>query len=102
MPYNYMVFDFGGKKHLWVRMGGMKQFKDFRTKLELCQENGVTVDSVILSLIERGLKQAFIDTVRPELKAPDLELAEDLNEDFYAALGELEGEEEFDDYETPT
>ncbi len=98
MPYNYMVFDFGGKKHLWVRMGGLKQFKEFRAKLELCQENGVTVDSVILSLFSRGLKQAFIDTVRPELKAPDLELAEDLNEDFYAALGELEEEEEFDDY----
>ena len=97
MPYNYMVFDFGGKKHLWIRMGGNKQFSEFRKKLELCQENEVTVDSVLLSLIARGLKQAFIDTVRSELEAPDLELAEDLNEDFYAALGELEEDEEFDD-----
>lgn len=99
MPYNYMVLDFGGKKHLWVRMGGSREFKEFRDKLQVCQEHDVTVDSVLMSLIRRGLKPAFIDTVRAELKAPDLELAEDLNEDFYAALGELEDEEEFDDYE---
>ena len=92
VPYSYMVIDFGGKKHLWLRMmGGDKDFKEFKEKFELCQREGVTVDSVVLSLLRRGMKKTFIDAVRAELtEAFPPEEMDSLNKDLMAALGEIE------------
>jgi hypothetical protein len=93
LPYNYMVMDFGGKKHLWIRMGEEKDFKTFKEKLEICQQEGVTVDSTLRTLVKKGFNKKFIDAVRSELKEvggeDDANFAE-MNDEFLKALGEIE------------
>jgi len=94
LPYHYMVFDFGGKSHLWLRMGGKEEQKKFLEKMELCQEHNVTVDSAILLLMELGLNAKFLDHFKDQLSEPDKIDQEDaLNSGFLESLGELEDDQ---------
>ena len=90
LPFNYMIFDFGGKKHLWIRLGGTPEMRKMKKSFELCQENMVTVDSVIVKLLELGITQKFIDKYKDDLEAPSVEDDTPMNDDFMGALGELE------------
>lgn len=56
VPYGYMIFDYGGQDHMWLRMK-KHQKKDVLKLGELCQTKQVSVDSVLavmLQLIAQG------------------------------------------------
>lgn len=50
LPAHFMILDFGGKEHIWVRM---KQpvYKIVKSRAKECLEYGVTFDSIILRLL---------------------------------------------------
>ena len=50
LPYNFMVMDFGGKRHLWVRMPS-GSFLTMKGKAQQCMRQGVTFDSVVCQLL---------------------------------------------------
>jgi ParB/RepB/Spo0J family partition protein len=56
LPYGYMIFDFGGKDSVWLRMSP-KQKKDFMDVAAVCQRSGKALDHLIggvLQLIAKG------------------------------------------------
>lgn len=55
LPYHFMVMDFGGKDHLWVRMPDKQAYTDMLGLAKQCQDRGVTFSSLLLTLMrERG------------------------------------------------
>jgi hypothetical protein len=87
LPYSYMIVDFGGKTHYWIRMQGKDDLKIFKKRFDLAKKLGVTVDSVVMALLRRGFTEKFIEAVRDELQAPDYTFVEDaLNTDFLSAI----------------
>jgi len=63
LDYGYMVFDFGGKDHLWVRIGKKKDFLLLKEKADLSRQLGVSFPSVIMRLIERVDEQFLKDNL---------------------------------------
>lgn len=55
LPANFMVLDFGGKEHLWVRMSSRKDFALVKDKAKEVLSEGYTFDSV-LSLVVSSIK----------------------------------------------
>jgi hypothetical protein len=50
LPYNFMVLDFGGKDHIWVRMQA-RDYRNILSQVRECMAHGVTFDSVLTRLI---------------------------------------------------
>jgi hypothetical protein len=59
LPYNYMILDFGGKDHVWVRLPDKDAFGKIKAAAELCRKNNVTFSSALLAVLS-GLNDAFI------------------------------------------
>jgi hypothetical protein len=59
MPYNFMVLDFGGKNHIWVRMNPT-QYRNVLSQARECMAHGVTFDSVLSLLITEIPMAKFI------------------------------------------
>jgi len=56
LPYNFMILDFGGKEHIWVRMPS-KEFGKAKAHAREAMENGITFDSImsrVLTLMDVG------------------------------------------------
>jgi len=56
LPYNFMIFDFGGKEHIWVRMDP-REYQKARANVRECLVHGVTFDSIVsrvFSLMDVG------------------------------------------------
>lgn len=70
VPYHFMVMDFGGKEHLWVRMDE-KQYKRVRDKARECMAFGATFDSVILHMLMLLDTKEFVEEHKTFLKEPD-------------------------------
>ena len=51
LPYNYMIMDFGGKDHIWVRLPDKKAYQHIKGAAEVCRDGGVTFSSVVLNLL---------------------------------------------------
>ena len=51
LPYHFMVMDFGGKNHLWVRLPHKKAYEAVTMVAQKCQELGVTFSSVLMELL---------------------------------------------------
>jgi hypothetical protein len=67
LPCNFMIMDFGGKEHLWVRFKDRHVYDLAKEKASLCLSNKVTFSS----LVERLLLQAdddFMDENREFLE----------------------------------
>ena len=63
LPYGYMIFDFGGKESVWLRMTNESK-KSFDFLTDICKGNSVTLDGVVenlLQLIADGEAQELID-----------------------------------------
>lgn len=56
LPYGYMVFDYGGKDNLWLRMYS-NQKKDFEGIAKACMESGKSV-SHVMTLVLKELSGA--------------------------------------------
>jgi len=71
LPANFMILDFGGKEHIWVRMQ-KNQFKKIMQNARVCLEKGITFDSVISHSLTLMDVDAFI-TEHADLleKVPD-------------------------------
>lgn len=61
LPYNFMVLDFGGKKHLWVRMKA-DEYKRVVNKAREVMTWGYTFDSLLARLILNCNLDKFIET----------------------------------------
>lgn len=51
MPYGYMVLDYGGEEHIWVRLD-KKSAKDIKAMVKKCTDAGKSFDSALLLLIK--------------------------------------------------
>lgn len=87
LPYNFMVLDFGGKNHLWVRMD-KKTYETAREKAMQIKEAGYTFDSVITRILRMLDVDAFIERHSAHLEEADLEEAETQDD----VLAELDDE----------
>jgi hypothetical protein len=66
---NFMILDFGGKKHLWVRMRDKRGFNTVREKAIEVLNRGYTFDSFISAVMEKvevdGACGAWADELAP-------------------------------------
>jgi len=72
LPYNFMILDFGGKDHIWVRM----KRKQLKRVQEVARESaglGVTFDSVIAHLLSVISLSVFVNRVRDRLETVEME-----------------------------
>lgn len=67
LPHQFMILDFGGKNHVWVRISDRRKYQTVMEKTRLCLERGVTFDSVLMTLLERHLTPEFLDECAGEL-----------------------------------
>jgi hypothetical protein len=67
LPYNYMILDFGGKDHLWIRLPDKKAYRQVKTAAEICRECGVTFSSAVMSLLNT-LTPQYIKSALHELE----------------------------------
>lgn len=72
VPYNYMIMDFGGRQHIWVRIPA-KHFQFFKAKAREVTEHDVTFDSVLMKLLEKVTLEKFIKIYRKQLDPVVLE-----------------------------
>jgi len=72
LPYNFMILDFGGKDHIWVRM----KRKQLKRVQEVARESaglGVTFDSVIARLLSAISLSSFVERYRDRLETVEME-----------------------------
>lgn len=69
LPFNFMVLDFGGKEHLWVRLDP-GEFRRIQSKARDCIAHGVTFDSVLARVLTILPVDKFIKSHRDFLKEP--------------------------------
>jgi hypothetical protein len=70
LPYHFMVLDFGGKDHLWVRMKH-SSYRQVVAQARNAMEAGVTFDSVLATVLSVMNMPKFVDKWRDRLDAPD-------------------------------
>lgn len=99
VPYGYMIFDYGGKDHVWLRMTP-KQKKDIHVLGEYCRSKNRTIDkamAIAMQLIAQGnMNQEQFEL--EFMKLPEVTLAQQANadedelltEDYAASLSGLE------------
>jgi hypothetical protein len=91
LPYQYMILDFGGKEHMWVRMKDRAAYKKVQKAAELCKSRKVTFSSALMMLIE-GVTISFLDKNAKHLEAVvDEETqagfgSQDLEKEIYAGV----------------
>jgi hypothetical protein len=91
LPAHFMVLDFGGKDHIWVKMAGRNDYKRVLEFGRTCLAEGVTMDSVILQFIAKLDAPGFIERFRDTLdEAEQVELPPTHDSDSYE---EIFGEE---------
>jgi hypothetical protein len=92
LPYNYMIMDFGGKEHIWVRLRDKKAYKRVKSAAEVCREKNVTFSSAVMALLD-SLTPGYIEKHRYELEeVKDEKGAENLETGSVALEKELFGE----------
>lgn len=78
IPYNYMILDFGGKNHIWIRLKDKKDYKLVLDKAEEAQSKKVTFDSVLRNLLIKTNFSEFIKNNKKDLEEPKEECFESL------------------------
>lgn len=67
LPANFMVLDFGGKEHIWVRIR-KREFRGIVDKARLCKDEGVTFDSVLCRMLNLLNIKKFVEQHRDFLE----------------------------------
>lgn len=67
LPANFMIMDFGGREHIWVRMEH-RDYRNIVSQARECMAQGVTFDSVITRLIIECPMDRFITARRDFLE----------------------------------
>lgn len=71
LAHHYMVIEYGGKEHLWVRVSNRKRYDAIKRHAAACIDYGITFDSLIQELLDRHLNDKFVEVNRNLLDAPD-------------------------------
>lgn len=66
LPSNFMAFDFGGKDTLWIRLQ-KSDYKKVLKQSNICSDEKVTFDSVLLLLLKKLDMRKFISSYREVL-----------------------------------
>ena len=67
LPYHYMVMDFGGKEHIWVRLS-RKDLDAVRAFAENAREQRVTFSSVVMAALQHCATPEYIEQHKSELE----------------------------------
>lgn len=67
LPYHYMIMDFGGREHIWVRLPDKKDLEAVRRHAETARENSVTFSSLVVAALAECGTREFIDEHRDNL-----------------------------------
>lgn len=76
LPYGYMVFDFGGKEHAWVRMQA-KDRQDFIKVADFAASKSKSFDRVLITALQLIAKGNFDQDMFMQLiaKLPDIDVS---------------------------
>jgi hypothetical protein len=92
LPYHYMILDFGGKEHMWVRLKDRAAYKMVKKAAELCKGKKVSFSSAVMMLMGT-ITPAFLDKNAKHLEAVSDEEeqqagfgTEDLEKEIYAGV----------------
>lgn len=68
LPYHYMIMDFGGKEHLWVRMSrpDLDKVKGFA---EVAREAGITFSSLVMEALKSTASPEYISANQDKFEA---------------------------------
>lgn len=61
VPYHYMVVEFGGKSHLWVRLGSQAEFTKIKLLADMCRAKDVRFDKILIWLLETYLTEPWVE-----------------------------------------
>uniref|UniRef100_A0A6M3M8U5 ParB-like N-terminal domain-containing protein n=1 Tax=viral metagenome TaxID=1070528 RepID=A0A6M3M8U5_9ZZZZ len=72
LPYNFMLFDFGGKEHIWVRME-KREYQKIKANARECLTYGITFDSIVSRVFSLMNVEKFVEKHRDFLQeaSPD-------------------------------
>ena len=68
LPYNYMIMDFGGKEHIWVRLQ-KNDLDSIKRYAELAREEKVTFSSLVMASLASYATSENIENSRNDLEA---------------------------------
>lgn len=74
LDYHYMVYDYGGKEHLWIRVLSEDDFKLIKQIADKVMMRGYSVPAVFLKALSR-IDDDFLDSISADVSA--VEVAED-------------------------
>ena len=96
VPWGFMIFDFGGQDHIWIRME-KHQKKEFLKFSDWCVKNQRTVDKAIALLVKMASEDALdgSEFVEEFEKLPVVTITEApegrvMTEDYFATLQQLD------------
>jgi hypothetical protein len=71
VPYHYMVVDWGGKQHLWVRLEKQTTFTKLKKLADMCKEKGVRFDTVVSDVLLSTITEDFLNKNAERFPGPD-------------------------------
>jgi len=77
MPYNFMVMDFGGKDHIWVRFKGRAEYRAMEQLARQVKEKGYTFDSFVTAVLSMVPVDKFCSIHSKKLKPAEVEDGEE-------------------------
>ena len=96
VPWGFMIFDFGGQDHIWIRME-KQQKKEFLKFSDWCVKNQRTVDKAIALLVKMASEDGLDGTefIEEFEKLPIVTITEApegrvMTEDYFATLQQLD------------
>lgn len=76
VPFNFMILDFGGKNHVWVRIP-QGEYQGVLEKTRLCMGRGITFDSAVMALLDRFLTEDFLEDNEAAMEKIDVDDSRD-------------------------
>lgn len=77
VPFNFMVMDFGGKDHIWVRFNGRAEYRAMEQLAKQVKGHGYTFDSFITAVLSMVPVDKFCSTHSKKLKPAEVEYGEE-------------------------
>jgi len=75
LPYHYMIMDFGGKEHIWVRLNDKKDHTKVCRYAEVAREHKVTFSSLLMHALSQCATPEYIAENLDSLEPADEEAA---------------------------
>lgn len=72
LDYNYMVIEFGGKNHLWVRLATAAEFGKIKKLADMCRAEGISFDRALTHVIGAHFTKEYVLKHKAALGAEDV------------------------------